>query len=79
MKKSGLYFDDTKKDYTEVIIESIIHAAKKSGYKVTAEGVETKKQFEKLRDMGCDKIQGYYISKPMPPESVTVFIRSFGL
>ncbi|MDK2811771.1 MAG: hypothetical protein PWR27_2480 [Petroclostridium sp.] len=58
---------------TEVIVESIIHAAKKSGYKVTAEGVETKRQFEKLRHMGCDKIQGYYISKPMPPEGIMAF------
>ncbi len=64
---------------TEAIIESIIYAAKKSGYKVTAEGVETQTQFEKLRGMGCDKIQGYYIGKPMSPEQITDFIRSFGL
>lgn len=63
----------------EAIVESIIYAAKKSGYKVTAEGVETQTQFEKLIGMGCDKIQGYYISKPMSPEYITDFMRSFEL
>ncbi|TDT50275.1 putative bifunctional diguanylate cyclase/phosphodiesterase [Fonticella tunisiensis] len=63
----------------EAIVESVIHAAKKLGYKVTAEGVETKRQFEKLKYMGCDKIQGYYISKPMPPEGIIAFIRSLEL
>jgi EAL domain-containing protein (putative c-di-GMP-specific phosphodiesterase class I) len=63
----------------EAIVESIIYAAKKSGYKVTAEGIETQTQFEKIRSMGCDKIQGYYIGKPMSPERIIDFMRSFGL
>jgi EAL domain-containing protein (putative c-di-GMP-specific phosphodiesterase class I) len=62
---------------TEIITESIIHAAKKAKYKLIAEGVETQEQFDKLKDMGFDKIQGYYISKPMPSEDITNFIRSF--
>ena len=35
---------------------------------VVAEGVEDKAQVDKLREMGCDLIQGYYFSKPVPPE-----------
>lgn len=63
----------------EAIVESIIYAAKKSGYKVTAEGIETQTQFEKIRAMGCDKIQGYYIGKPMSPEGIIDFMQYFGL
>ncbi|QIB27100.1 putative bifunctional diguanylate cyclase/phosphodiesterase [Caloranaerobacter azorensis] len=49
----------------EKLISSILFMAYKMGYKVTAEGVERKEQLDKLLEYGCDKIQGYYIGKPM--------------
>ena len=42
---------------------------------VVAEGVETIEQLDILRDMGCDYIQGYYISKPLPPDDFERFMR----
>ena len=33
---------------------------------VVAEGVETREQLERLRDIGCDYVQGYFFAKPMP-------------
>jgi EAL domain-containing protein (putative c-di-GMP-specific phosphodiesterase class I) len=42
---------------------------------VVAEGVETIEQVDILRDMGCDYIQGYYISKPLPAEEFARFVR----
>ncbi|MDO4764424.1 MAG: EAL domain-containing protein [Eubacteriales bacterium] len=46
-------------------IASIVYACHKFGKKVCAEGVETKDEFEILRDSGCDMIQGYYFHKPL--------------
>ena len=37
---------------------------------VVAEGVETEEQYRLLKEMGCNVIQGYYFSKPLPPEEM---------
>ena len=39
-----------------------------------AEGVETKSQLDTLKQMGCEIIQGYYFSKPVPAEEFEKFI-----
>lgn len=61
----------------ESLISSIISTAHKLGYKVTAEGVEHKEQFNKLLEYKCDRIQGYYIARPMPKEEIEIFIRDY--
>ncbi len=48
------------------ILISVIELAHRLDMKVVAEGVETKEQLDFLRDYGCDYIQGYYFSKPLP-------------
>ena len=50
----------------EVIIRAIIAAANTLNMKVLVEGVETKEEFDILKKIGCDYIQGYLIGKPMP-------------
>ncbi len=47
------------------IVEAIISLSKALGLRVTAEGIETREQFERLRAMGCDQGQGYYFSRPL--------------
>lgn len=48
------------------MFESIVALAKALGFQVVAEGVETQRQYEYMRDAGCDMIQGYYFDKPLP-------------
>jgi diguanylate cyclase (GGDEF)-like protein/PAS domain S-box-containing protein len=52
------------------IVQMIIDLAHTFGMEVVAEGVESKKQVEQLREMGCDLGQGSYFAKPMPPEEM---------
>lgn len=48
------------------ILPSFIQAFKSRGLTVTAEGVETEEMAESLKTMGCEYLQGYYFSKPIP-------------
>lgn len=50
------------------LVKLILDIAKYLNVKVVAEGVETEKQMEFLRKNRCDLVQGYYFSKPIPPE-----------
>lgn len=49
------------------IVSAIITLAQQLGMRTIAEGVETKEQLELLQQLECDKIQGYYLSRPIPP------------
>ncbi|MCC8101472.1 MAG: EAL domain-containing protein [Clostridiales bacterium] len=50
------------------ILRYIIGLAHWLNLDVVAEGVETRRQLERLKDLNCDYVQGYYMAKPMPPE-----------
>ena len=50
------------------IIKSIVQLAKSFRMSVTAEGVETAEDFERMRELGCDTIQGYLFGKPLSYE-----------
>ncbi len=64
-------------DNTQSIVRAIINMAHSFGIKVIAEGVETREQYELLRDLGCDIIQGFYFAKPMLPDDFIRFAASF--
>lgn len=58
------------------ICDITVLLAHKLGMKVVAEGVETEAQLKYLLSIGCEKIQGYLISRPLPADQMERFIRS---
>jgi len=55
------------------LVNTIIAMAHSLGLKVVAEGVETQQQLTLLDDLGCDLVQGYYFSKPLPAKQFLDF------
>jgi diguanylate cyclase (GGDEF)-like protein len=60
----------------EVIVRSTIDLAHNLGLKAVAEGVESQAAWDKLRDMGCDSAQGYFMSKPLPAVQFIDWVKS---
>lgn len=58
------------------LLSTMIDLAKSMGMVVVQEGVETKETFDKVVDMGCDVIQGYYYAKAISLEEFKIFVRS---
>ncbi|MGE4339122.1 MAG: EAL domain-containing protein, partial [Pigmentiphaga sp.] len=58
-----------------VIVESIITLAHNLGLSVIAEGVEMADQIIHLKTAGCDEVQGYHISRPVPAEAALALVR----
>jgi diguanylate cyclase (GGDEF)-like protein len=52
----------------EAIAASIIDLGHRLGLQVIAEGVESSAVADRLRDLGCDELQGYWVGRPMSPE-----------
>ena len=69
IKLDGEFFRAVEdKDRSKMIVAQTIHLAKKLGMQIVAEGIETRPQVDFLAKMGCDLIQGFYFSKPLPLE-----------
>jgi GGDEF domain-containing protein len=70
---------DLASDENDVAIaHAIINLAGSLGLQVVAEGVEDETSWRRLADMGCDFIQGYYLSRPMPAGNVPAWLRRNG-
>jgi EAL domain-containing protein (putative c-di-GMP-specific phosphodiesterase class I) len=59
-----------------VIVRSIIDLAHNMKIVVVAEGVEHRKVLDELAELGCDVVQGYYYSKPLPAADIYRWVRS---
>ncbi|HCX61959.1 MAG TPA: hypothetical protein DHU59_05920 [Clostridiales bacterium] len=68
IKIDKIFIDNIDEKQNEVLVEGIINTAHTLGMEVVAEGVETEVQVKILKRIGCDIIQGYFYSKPLPPE-----------
>ncbi|MEZ0210353.1 MAG: EAL domain-containing protein [Methylophilus sp.] len=61
----------------EALCRAIIMMAHSLGMQVIAEGIESQRQLEILRDMGCDHGQGYYFSKPLQPDDFVTWLHQW--
>jgi diguanylate cyclase (GGDEF)-like protein/PAS domain S-box-containing protein len=61
------------------VVRAIVAMARELGIRVCVEGVETPGQFAAVRDIGCDEIQGYLISKPLPAEGCAALLDRRGV
>ncbi|WP_448548197.1 putative bifunctional diguanylate cyclase/phosphodiesterase [Thalassotalea fusca] len=59
----------TQNDSDLTIVKSMIKLSHGLGKRVLAEGVETSEQLQLLRNLGCDAVQGYFVSKPISEEA----------
>ncbi len=71
----GVAFDEND----AAIVTAIIAMAHGLRLKVVAEGVETREQLEFLAGLGCDEVQGYYFSRPLPVAEIEGFILGRGV
>ncbi|MBQ3779846.1 MAG: GGDEF domain-containing protein [Fibrobacter sp.] len=64
---------------SKVIIRAIVEMAKLLHIGTLSEGVETKEHLDFLKEIGCDRVQGYYYSKPLPYDEVMAVLKEKGV
>lgn len=72
---SGLPHDGAN----HAIVSAVVTIARELNLRVTAEGVETVEQLNTLRKLGCDEIQGYLFSRPLPAIEFSALLREKGI
>ena len=77
LKIDGSFIQGMQDDEQDkIIVNSTIQLAHNLGLKVVAECVETEEVFEELKRLGCDYVQGYYVSKPMTTTEAEDWMRN---
>ncbi|MEJ2344830.1 MAG: EAL domain-containing protein [Gammaproteobacteria bacterium] len=59
------------------IVRSIVALGRSFGLSVIAEGVETERQLDFLREQGCEAVQGFLLAPPLPAEALPEFVHDF--
>lgn len=60
---------------TQAVVRSVLELARALHLHVTAEGIEDEEQFQLLAEFGCDYGQGFWITRPLPPDQIIPFLR----
>jgi diguanylate cyclase (GGDEF)-like protein len=58
------------------VVVSTLQLARSLGLELVAEGVEDEATLQALRDLDCDLVQGYHVSRPLPPEQLAAWLRA---
>jgi diguanylate cyclase len=61
-----------------ILVHSVVHLGRALGLRVCAEGVETAEQHRFLQAVGCHELQGYYFSRPVPPDQIDLMVEPGG-
>jgi len=69
-----IVWDSFRDEKADEILKCMVGLFKKLGVKVVAEGVETKEMVDKLKNLECDYLQGYFYSKPLPKSEFIDYI-----
>jgi len=78
LKIDKYFIDDLLSDSkARTLVASMIEMGHSLGYKITAEGVEQREQYEMLRTLGCDIAQGFLFSKPVSAEEIPKLLNEF--
>lgn len=67
--------DDMNNETMWIVIKNTVSMLKNMNKKILVEGVEQKEALERFSELGCDYIQGFYFSKPLPEREFLRFIR----
>ena len=68
------FYEQEKK--SKAVIKNVVSMAKDLGMSTLTEGVETLDEAEYLRNVGCDRLQGYLFGKPMPLKEILVKLKA---
>ena len=68
--------DKVEDSKVRILLKNTVHMLKEIGMEIVAEGVETKEMLNRFTEFGCDFIQGYYFSKPLPEQEFVNFIQN---
>ena len=70
--------DLSRKGDSLAIIKAIIGLGHSLGMSLTAEGVETEEQLDAVREQGCNEVQGFLFSPPIPASAVAILLKTTG-
>ena len=77
LKLDKAFIDGMVMEKGQHIVQAVIYLAKCLSLKIIAEGIETADQRDSLAAIGCDIIQGYLLSKPVPLADIVVWLREY--
>lgn len=76
LKIDKVFIDNIENEKNKAVIKSIVDLSKILNCEVIAEGVETKEQMYLITGLGCNLIQGYYFSKPLPENEIEDLLKN---
>lgn len=74
----SILWEAEKNDSTALLLDNLIHSIRVLGMNVIQEGVETREQLERVINSGCNLIQGFYFSRPLPGDEFLAYLKQAG-